>query len=75
VFPRITCDDPRDAAGQLVTKELADDEPKKYEAVIGHDHIQTNEIDPGPALQRDALINGARCEIGPAPLKAGADGK
>jgi len=75
VFPKLTCDYPRDAAGQLVLKKLPDDELKKLQGVIGHYHIQTNKVDPGPALQWDALINGAREAIGLSPLKAGAEKK
>ena len=75
IFPKITADYPRDAAGQLVTKKLPDDELKKYGGVLGHYHVQTNKTDPGPALQWDKLINDARREIGLAPLKVGAEGK
>jgi N-acetylmuramoyl-L-alanine amidase len=32
----------------------------KYQGVIGHYHIQKNKTDPGPALQWDKVINGAR---------------
>ncbi|MBI5771937.1 MAG: N-acetylmuramoyl-L-alanine amidase [Verrucomicrobia bacterium] len=74
VFPKITPDYPRDAAGKLVTKKLPDDELKKYGGVLGHYHVQTNKTDPGPALQWDALINGARDLNGLSPLKAGAEG-
>jgi N-acetyl-anhydromuramyl-L-alanine amidase AmpD len=73
VFPKIRCDYPRDASGQLVLKKLPDDELKKYAGVIGHYHIQTNKTDPGPALQWDRLINDARAELGLASLKAGAE--
>ncbi len=60
VFPRIKLDYPRDAAGQLVRQKLPDDQLAKYQGVLGHYHIQTNKTDPGPALQWDRLIEGAR---------------
>ncbi|MDI1320092.1 MAG: N-acetylmuramoyl-L-alanine amidase [bacterium] len=60
VFPKIKLDYPRDATGKLVTKKLPDDELAKYHGILGHYHIQTNKTDPGPALQWDKLIDGAR---------------
>lgn len=64
VFPKITCDYPRDAAGKLVTKKLADDVLKDYHGILGHYHVQTNKTDPGPAFQWDAVIDGARALLG-----------
>jgi len=64
VFPKITCDYPRDAAGALVTRKLPDAELRAYQGVLGHFHIQTNKVDPGPALQWDRVINGARQLLG-----------
>ncbi len=60
VFPKIRCDYPRDAAGKLVPQKLPDEELAKYQGVLGHFHIQTNKTDPGPALQWDRVIDGAR---------------
>ena len=60
VFPKLTCDYPRDADGQLVRKKLPDDELKAYHGVLGHFHVQTNKIDPGPAFDWDRVIGGAR---------------
>lgn len=60
VFPKIKCDYPRDAGGQLIPHQLAADELEKYAGVLGHYHIQTNKVDPGPALDWDYLIGNAR---------------
>jgi N-acetyl-anhydromuramyl-L-alanine amidase AmpD len=60
LFPKIHCDYPRDDAGALVRKKLPDDELKRYQGVLGHYHVQTNKVDPGPAFQWDKLIDGAR---------------
>ena len=60
VFPKIRCDYPRDARGQLIPQKLPDDELEKCQGVIGHFHIQTNKTDPGPALDWDYLIGNAR---------------
>ena len=64
VFPKIACDYPRDATGNLVTKKLPDDELKSYAGVLGHFHVQTNKIDPGPAFDWDRVITGARRALG-----------
>ena len=60
IFPKLKCDYPRDAAGQLVPQKLSDEALAKYQGVLGHFHIQTNKTDPGPALQWDKIIDGAR---------------
>jgi N-acetyl-anhydromuramyl-L-alanine amidase AmpD len=60
VFPKITCDYPREADGRLMTHKLPNDELRQYEGVLGHYHIQTNKVDPGPALQWDYIIGEAR---------------
>jgi N-acetyl-anhydromuramyl-L-alanine amidase AmpD len=74
VLPRITCDYPRDAAGQLMTRKLPAAQWKDYHGVLGHYHIQTNKVDPGPALQWDYVIGRARQLMGLPPVPA-VDGK
>jgi len=71
VLPKIRCDYPRDPAGNVVPNKLPDDQLAAYQGVLGHYHIQTNKTDPGPALQWDYLINGARALMTPATLPAG----
>ena len=60
LFPEIRCDYPRDASGDLVRRKLPDDELGRYRGILGHYHVQTNKVDPGPAFQWDRLILGAR---------------
>ncbi|MFA6543792.1 MAG: N-acetylmuramoyl-L-alanine amidase [Limisphaerales bacterium] len=60
VFPKIHCDCPRDAAGQLVTGKLSGDALEKYQGILGHYHIQTDKLDPGPAFQWERVIGDAR---------------
>jgi N-acetylmuramoyl-L-alanine amidase len=60
VFPKIRCDYPRDEKGQLITHKLPDQEYARYQGVLGHYHVQTNKVDPGPAFQWDRVIGGAR---------------
>ena len=60
VFPKIRCDYPREASGHLARAKLADDALNHYQGVLGHYHVQTNKVDPGPAFQWDYVINGAQ---------------
>lgn len=59
VFPKIKCDYPRDASGQLITRKLDDEQLQNYEGVLGHYHLQTNKTDPGPALNWELVIGQA----------------
>ncbi|MGA2863188.1 MAG: peptidoglycan recognition family protein [Verrucomicrobiota bacterium] len=60
VLPKIKCDYPRDAAGKLIPQKLPDHDLNDYQGVLGHFHIQTDKVDPGPAFQWDYVINHAR---------------
>lgn len=60
VFPNITCDFPQEPRGQLVTAKLPDPALKAYHGVLGHYHIQSEKVDPGPAFNWDYVIGGAR---------------
>jgi N-acetylmuramoyl-L-alanine amidase len=70
VFPKIQCRYPVDAHGRLIPCKLPDDQLEGYEGVLGHYHIQTNKVDPGPAFQWDLVIGGARRELGLPLMKA-----
>lgn len=61
VFPKMTCDYPKDGAGRLITHKLSEEELNAYHGVLGHYHVQTDKVDPGPAFQWDRVINNARC--------------
>jgi N-acetylmuramoyl-L-alanine amidase len=60
VFPKIKCDYPRDGSGKLVSHQLPKEQLAAYQGVLGHYHVQSDKIDPGPALQWDRVIEGAR---------------
>jgi N-acetyl-anhydromuramyl-L-alanine amidase AmpD len=64
VFPKLTCDYPRDSEGKLVTHKLPDEDLQHYQGVLGHYHVQTNKVDPGPAFQWDTVVTGARKLLG-----------
>ena len=60
IFPGIRLDYPRDSAGKLITRKLPDAELANYRGILGHYHVQTNKVDPGPAFQWDKLLRETR---------------
>ena len=60
IFPKITPDYPRDGDGKLLLKKIEDEAYKGYHGVLGHYHVQTSKVDPGPAFQWDRVIDGTR---------------
>ncbi len=64
-LPRIRCDYPRGVDGTLITEKLPDAELAAYSGLLGHFHIQSNKIDPGPAFQWEALVEKARSLMRP----------
>ena len=60
VFPKLSCDYPRDSQGHLVREKLPDADLKAYRGLIGHYHIQTDKVDPGPAFDWERVIHEAR---------------
>jgi N-acetyl-anhydromuramyl-L-alanine amidase AmpD len=69
VLPRITVDYPRDVDGKLVTTVLTDDAWRDYTGILGHYHVQRGKQDPGPAMQWDRLVTGARQLMTPEALR------
>jgi N-acetyl-anhydromuramyl-L-alanine amidase AmpD len=60
VLPAIRCEAPRDAAGQVPTEKLPDEELEQFHGLLGHYHLTTNKLDPGPAFQWDKLLREAQ---------------
>ena len=60
ILPKIKCDFPKDANGQVILQKLPDDELKDYQGILGHFHIQKDKVDPGPAFQWDYVTRNAR---------------
>jgi N-acetyl-anhydromuramyl-L-alanine amidase AmpD len=60
VFPKIQCRYPTDESGKLIPKKLSSEMFHNYQGVLGHYHIQTDKVDPGPAFNWDYVIEGAR---------------
>jgi N-acetylmuramoyl-L-alanine amidase len=60
IFPKLRCDYPRDAQGKLITHKLSNARLQNYEGLLGHFHVQTDKVDPGPAFQWDSVLKGVR---------------
>ena len=60
IFPKIKCQYPTNDSGQLITSKLPDDVLTNYEGILGHYHVQTDKVDPGPAFNWDYVVDGAR---------------
>ena len=60
IFPKIRCQYPTNDSGQLITYKLPDDVLTNYEGILGHYHVQTDKVDPGPAFNWDYVVDGAR---------------
>jgi N-acetylmuramoyl-L-alanine amidase len=64
LFPKIRCDYPRDASGALLKTKIPAPDYERYQGILGHYHVQTNKVDPGPAFQWDGLIESSRKLMG-----------
>jgi N-acetylmuramoyl-L-alanine amidase len=60
LFPKIRADCPRDESGAVVTHKLPDADYARYQGILGHYHVQTNKVDPGPAFQWEAFLQSTR---------------
>ncbi len=60
LFPKMHCDYPRDASGSLLRKQIPPADYEHYQGILGHYHVQTNKVDPGPAFQWDRVLNQAK---------------
>ncbi len=63
VLPSINADCPRDAGGAVANSKLPDEQLAGFAGILGHYHITTDKIDPGPALDFDRLIAETRKEL------------
>lgn len=59
-LPKIELEAPRDAQGYVIPHVLTDEQWEAFQGVIGHYHIQSNKVDPGPAFQWDRVLEDAR---------------
>lgn len=59
-LPNIPLDYPRARSGAVLDRSLDADEFRSFRGVLGHWHVQRNKIDPGPAMDWDRVVDGAR---------------
>lgn len=55
-LPRIRPEAPRDAAGRVRTDALSDEEFAAFSGILGHSHLTTRKVDPGPAFDWERLL-------------------
>jgi N-acetylmuramoyl-L-alanine amidase len=60
VFPKLTCDYPKTSDGKVVPNKIPAELLEEYHGLLGHFHVQTNKVDPGPAFQWDKVTKDAR---------------
>ena len=63
-LPKIRLEIPRNASGEVLDTTLPDDQLKAFTGVLGHFHMQGDKSDPGPALQWERVMNGAKAIVG-----------
>ncbi|MFT5424279.1 MAG: N-acetylmuramoyl-L-alanine amidase [Phycisphaerales bacterium] len=64
VLPRIAPDAPRDAAGRVTQQQLSVESFEAFSGILGHFHVQSNKVDPGPAFNWERLIRETRSLMG-----------
>jgi N-acetyl-anhydromuramyl-L-alanine amidase AmpD len=64
VFPKMKLTYPQDKNGELLTRVLSDEEFEQFQGVLGHYHVQLDKVDPGPALDWERVVGGARALVG-----------
>ncbi len=60
VLPRIKCDYPLNELGEPLSRVMTDAEFDRFRGVLGHQHVQDNKVDPGPAMDWERVISGAQ---------------
>jgi N-acetyl-anhydromuramyl-L-alanine amidase AmpD len=54
-LPGIRLEVPRDPSGAIIQDTLSDEAWRSFAGLLGHHHIQTNKLDPGPAFDWERL--------------------
>lgn len=67
VFPRIALEAPRDAAGRVRADALDEGEKARFHGILGHFHLQTDKLDPGPAFDWERVLGEARVRAAAGP--------
>lgn len=59
-FPRLALDYPHTPDGKVIPRQLSARDYARFRGILGHYHIQSDKIDPGPAFQWEAFIGAVR---------------
>jgi N-acetylmuramoyl-L-alanine amidase len=59
-LPGIELQYPKGPDGLVLDRVLDAEEFRSFRGVLGHSHVQRNKVDPGPALDWDRVMDGAR---------------
>jgi N-acetyl-anhydromuramyl-L-alanine amidase AmpD len=60
VFPNMKCDYPKGPDGKVIPAKLDDAELERYQGILGHWHVTTSKVDPGPAFDWEKVVGGAQ---------------
>lgn len=58
-LPRIELDYPRDENGDPLWRVLSDEEFESFSGLVGHYHLTTGKVDPGPAFDWERVVSDA----------------
>lgn len=73
VFPELRPQAPRGADGRVLDHAMSEREYRDFHGVLGHYHVQTNKIDPGPAFDWERVLGGVRANLARAGYAFEAD--
>lgn len=59
-LPRLTLDAPRGDDGRVLARTLTPEELASHSGLLGHFHVTTNKIDPGPAFDWERVLRESR---------------
>ena len=62
-YPAIEPDAPRDAQGRVRTDALSDEELANFRGIVGHSHVTTRKVDPGPAFDWERYLAAVRARL------------
>jgi len=55
IFPKLKLQFPTDENGQVINRMLNSTQFAEFQGILGHYHVQSNKVDPGPAFQWEKL--------------------
>jgi N-acetyl-anhydromuramyl-L-alanine amidase AmpD len=62
-FPKIELDAPRDPDGRVLTRALTDAELERFHGIVGHWHVSSDKLDPGPAFDWEGFLAAVRARV------------